>query len=293
MKRNSIVIVMFSCLLVFAGCKNQEKKGEEGFRFQRDVKLSDIEITESFIYLFPSPGEVLDRFYGAELNYVGDLLHDPNRGDHYLSSTEKGLNLGVYLTDLAYAALFSRSSEAVEYLDVIQKLSSELNVSGAAFEELIGRTKENIGLRDSLVVISNEIFFNMVEFLELSDQESTIAVISCGSYVEALFLALNSVDEYDENDPVIRQISEFKYPIENLLKQAELVADDPGIKSLLKYINELNEIFSHLETESGTTTVSEPGVISFSEGKIPEITRGNFDEMKEKIISIRNNIVGN
>ncbi len=291
MKRLKIVLMLITVSMLFFGCKNRGNKIDEGFRFEEDKHMTEIEITKSFIYLFPSPGEILDRFYTVDLQYMEGELHDPALSDRYLTSKDKGLNLGVYLSDMAYAALFSRNSDAAEYLDVIRKLSGDLNVSTTAFESLIERAKSNMGARDSLVSISNEAFFNMLEFLESSGQEQTIAIISAGAYVETIFLALGSVDVYNENDPVIRQISELKYPMENLMSHVEQEAEDPNVQSILSFIRELNEMFAELEEKSSTAEVSEPGVITFSGGSIPEINEENFNEMKSRVIRIREEII--
>ena len=290
-KKIRLSLLVLCCFLVVSGCQNRSKKIDDGFRYDENAKLSDIEVTKSFIYLFPAPGEILDRFYNADLQYIEGLLHDPGMSDRYLSAKDKGLNLGVYLTDMAYAALFSRNSEAADYLGVIRKLSSDLNVSTSTFETLIERARENMGNRDSLVSISNEVFFNMVEFLEGSGQENVVAIISSGAYVESMFLALMSVDEYDEDDPIIRQIAELKYPMENLMGHAESVSEDPNVQSILKFVRELNQLFSELETTATTAVLSEPGVISFSGNSSPDLNRENFDEMKQKVILIREHIV--
>jgi hypothetical protein len=291
MKKIRLPLLVLCCFLVVSGCQNRSKKIDDGFRYDEDMKLSDIEVTKSFIYLFPAPGEVLDRFYNADLQFIEGLLHDPGLSDTYLSSKDKGLNLGIYLTDMAYTALFSRNSEAADYLEVIRKLSGDLNVSTSTFESLIERARKNMGHRDSLVSISNEVFFNMVEFLESSGQENTVAIISSGAYVESMYLALNSVDEYNDNDPIIRQIAELKYPMENLMSHAESVSEDPNVQSILTFVKELNQLFSELESTATNAVVSEPGVISFSGDSVPELSRDNFDEMKQKVILIREHIV--
>ncbi len=288
-----LLMLSFCCFLVIFGCQNRSKKRDDSFKFSEEMKMSDIEVTKSFIYLFPSPGEVLDLFYEAELKYFENLLHDPGDADSYLTVKEKGLNLGVYLTDMAYSALFSRNSEAADYLDVVRKLSGDLNVSSDAFESLIERARENLGQRDSLIQISNEVFLNMVEYLESAGQENIVAIISSGAYIEAMYLALGSVDTYNEDDPIIRQISEMKYPLENLMGHAESVSEDPNVQSILEFIRELEELFGELETASGKAVVNEPGTISFSSGSIPELTRENFDEMKQKVALIRENITDN
>ncbi|MEX0981601.1 MAG: hypothetical protein WD577_01125 [Bacteroidales bacterium] len=292
-KNTELILLCLCCGLLFSACKNREKRMDDGFRFEENMKLSDIEVTKSFVYLFPAPGEVLDRFYNADLQYIENLLHDPGKSDTYLTVKEKGLNLGIYITDMAYCALFSRNSEATDYLEVIRKLTSDLNVSTTVFESLIDRARNNIGQRDSLVTISNEVFYNMVEFLEESGQENAIAIISSGAYIESLFLALNSVEEFDQDDPIIRQISEMKYPMENLMGHAESASDDPNVQSILKFIIGLNNLFSELESTALNTVVSEPGVILFSGGDSPDLNQDNFDEMKQMVLLIRENIISN
>jgi hypothetical protein len=293
MRKSKLLLLFFCSFILLFGCQNRSKKIDDGFKFSREMKLSDIEVTKSFIYLFPSPGEVLDLFYEADLKYMDGLLHDPGEADNYMTVRDKGLNLGVYITDMAYAALFSRNSEAAGYMDVIRKLSSDLHVSTTVFESLIERAQKNMGQRDSLIQISNEVFYNMVEFLESSGQENMVAIISSGAYVEAMYLALGSVDEYNEDDPVIRQISEMKYPVENLMGHAESVTEDPNVQSILEFIRELDDLFRELETTTTDAVVNEPGVISLSGGSVPDLTRENFDAMKLKVSLIRANITDN
>lgn len=290
------ILLLFTCfLLVTTACKNKSGNREnEGFKFEEgELKQSDIEVTKSFIYLFPSPGDLLERFQEADIEFDKDLMHDPAKSDSYLSSRDQGLNLGVYITDMAYSAMFGRSSETVEYLEVIQKMSEQINVSTSAFESLIERAKNNLGQNDSLVSICNEVFYNMVEFLEHSGKESTVAVVSCGSYMEAMYMIMSSLDGYKDDDPVLEAVTEMKYPMENLLSHAESTSEDPAVQSIITYVKELSELFEELDEESSSATKTEPGVISLSGGSAPELDEENFEQMKAKTISIREHITGN
>lgn len=291
MKIFKILWILLFFALVISGCKNQQKKIDEGFRFDEGQQLKEIEITKSFIYLFPAPGEVLDRFYEADLQYLSDFLHDPAQADAYLTARDQALNLGVYLSDMAYSALFSRNSEATEYLDVIRDLSGDLNVSTSVFETLTERAKNNIANRDSLLAISNEAYFEMMEFLENSGEETTLAVITAGAYIEAMYLAINAVEEFSEDDPVITQIAEMKYPLENLMGMTGQESEDPHVQSILEFMKELEGIFGKLEKEAVTSEVVEPGVINLTGGDLPDLNEQNFDEVKQKVIMIREQIV--
>lgn len=293
MEKLTILALAFFLFLFTSSCKNQNKKIEEGFKFDKEQIEADITVAKSFIYLFPSPGEILNRFYNADLSYNEELLHDPGRASDYITLRDKGLNLGIYIADMAYASLFSRNTLAADYLDVVRKMSNELDVSNTAFESLVDRVGDNVGNSDSLIVISNEAFFNVLEFLETAGRENTIALISSGAYIESIYLALYSMEEYNEKDPILRQISELKYPLENLLGHAESVSEDPAVQSILAYVRELNAIFTELEAESGSSSVEQPGVITLSGGSLPDISAENFAAIRRSVLSSRALIIGN
>jgi hypothetical protein len=292
MEKLKILALALILPLVVAGCKNQNKKIDKGFVFDQAQVEGDIRNTKSIIYLFPAPGEILSRFYDADLEYHAEMMHDPGRASSYITSRDKGLNLGVYISDLAYSALFARNNKSTDYLEAVRMLSDELDISNAAFESLGERLRDNIGNNDSLVAIGNDAFFIVLDFLENSGRDNTIALITSGAYIEALYLAMMSIEEYNENDPVLQQISELKYPLENLLKQSESVSDDPAVEGILDYTRELNEIFSALQAESVDVSLEETGVITLSGGSIPDITAENFSAIKRNVLSTRAFIVG-
>lgn len=282
-------------VLVLPACKNQQKENSDskGFQFNDEMVKSNIEVTKSFIYAFPSPGDLLERFDEAGLSFNESLMNSPALGKNYITSKDKALNLGIYITDMAYVAKFSRSAEAIKYLDIIQSLSDDISISTNAFESLIERAKNNIGETDSLLAISNDMFFQLVEFLENSGKENTIALVSSGAYIESMHIAFQSVDHYSEDSKIIKQIAELKYPLKNLLDHAETVSDDPNVQSILKYIRELNTIFNELDAQAGGSEVkiNEPGVISLIGGSDDQMDEENFNALKEKIEEVRNFII--
>jgi len=296
MKHLKIIFALtIGIIMALTACKNQQKNesGSEGFEFDDETVMSNMEVTKSFIYAFPSPGDLLARFDEADLVFNEALMNSPDVGNKYITSKDKALNLGIYITDMAYVAKFSRSSEAVKYLDVIQSLSEDIGISTSAFESLIERAKSNIGETDSLLVISSDMFFQLVEFLESSGKENTIALVSSGAYIESMHIAFQSVDQYSEDSKIIEQIAELKYPLKNLLDHAETVSDDPNVQSILKYIRELNSIFNELEAQAGGTEVKneEPGVISLIGGSDDKMDEENFNILKKKINEVRNFII--
>jgi len=51
----------------------------------------------------------------SQMGFDGTLLNPGERADEYLDSKMKTQALGVYMTDLAYSALFGRHEETLDY----------------------------------------------------------------------------------------------------------------------------------------------------------------------------------
>lgn len=248
---------------------------------------------ESVLYLLPSPGEILLRFYTSDIPYKPELLNPVSNRDKYIGSRIQSLILGIYITDMAYSALFERPAETVEYLESIQFLSSESGISSGIFESLLSRSKTNAGQLDSLVAISNEAFTGMMEFLETGGQETQVARISAGAYIEGLYIAIESAGTYSAESEMITLLPEMRFPLENLigkLKSLDLTEDD---KKMVLALEDVESLFMESESNRSETKVSEksPGSISVDGGVTPVLTEELFLELQEKIRALRKTIV--
>ena len=279
-----ILINCISCT-----CVNDKNAGKENadFSSKEEKNISNIQ------YLLPSPGEILERIHGTKIQFHPDFVNSIANKDKYIGSRAQSLNLGIYITDMAYSALSERASETANYLETIQALSSEVGISISVFETLIERAKTNAGIMDSLVSISNEAFANMSEFLEAGNQENTLALISTGAYVECLYLALKSVDSYSEENPFLTLISEMKYPLDNLYERAQTNPQDENLQTVVNYLDQIILIFNELDSKTSKTVIekTEKGDLLVLGGDSINLNGDDFISLKDKIIEIRSNII--
>jgi len=283
-----------AAILFVSSCTNAEtKKTAKNAEYYASTADTSVKYYASVVFLLPSPGEILERFYNAEIPYTPELLNNPENKDKYIGSKAQALNLGVYITDMAYSALFERSSETVGYLESIQSLSSDAGISSTIFESLLVRSKANAGKIDSLVTISNEAFGNMLEFLETGGREITVAQISAGAYIECMYIALQSIEEYSEDDKTLELLTDMKYPMENLLAKAKSTGNSEDNSVIVNYLNQISLIFNELETRNSKTVVTQtkPGSITISGGDQTKITKADFDKLKSKVNKIRSSVV--
>jgi len=278
--------------LVIASCTNVKDKSNQDGTDSDSVDVHKAGV-ESVLFLLPSPGEILLRFYSSDFEYKQELLNPASNKDKYIGSQAQSLNLGVYVTDMAYSALFERSAETVNYLEAIQALNTETGISSGIFESLITRSKANAGQLDSLANISNEAFTLMLEFLESGGKEIPIALISSGAYIESLYLALQSIEKYSENSETIELLAEMKYPMENLIEKAKVILKSDEDKAILNQLLQISDIFNGLDTNPSkiVITKNENGGVTIGGGDQKKISEASFNILKSKVAEIRNNVV--
>lgn len=215
-------------------------------------------------FLLPSPDEILSEIFGNKLIFNPELVNPGNNSEKYLNNKNIALNLGIYITDFAYLNLNDSKSEALDYFKVIREMSQKVNIYGLFDEKIINRLETNLTNKDSLNVISKEIYYNMLSILESSKRNNLYALIASGALIESLYLSTMIVTNYSDYQLVAKKIFEQKYVLTNLYDFASQYSRDPDVKSVLSKIDNLKNIL----IGSGIKT---------SDKKIKKISKENFE----------------
>ena len=298
MKFKLVLLFLTLLLLIgFSSCNMGKTEAADSDKENSLLEQSDEwqpEVVEDLLFLIPTPGEVIEQFYEVNISYKPNMVHTVDAMDSYIDSKSQALNLGVYISDLAYSARFERLGECIDYLEAIKTLGIEVGVSSQVFESLLSRANENMNIVDSLVYISDEAFLQLFNFLEESKKDNILAIVTTGAYVECLYLVLQSVEEYSENDPIIQQVSELKYPFDNLFSRSSMYDDDPNVNKVIKYLSLIKETFDQLSAEETSIVVSKTSEskLFISGGEDIKISEEDFIKMKKEITDIRNQITG-
>ncbi|MBL7111038.1 MAG: hypothetical protein ISS19_03770 [Bacteroidales bacterium] len=289
----------FTCLLVigFVSCKSPNQgAGSKGMEEAGEDILESVERIEQIkkvYHLIPSPAEMLSVMNIGGLDFDKDLLNPTSNIEKYFDSKTKTLNLGVYITDLAFAAIFGRHDETIEYLEAVQDLAEQARVEGAINEELISRAKGNVQDLDTLFILSNEAFINMITYCEETHRSNTMILITAGAFVESLYLATSLVGSSAEADYLIQHLADQKYSIDNLLTFAKSLEDDPNVTDILADLKPLEEIYSKLDKSSGETQVKKEGAgkLVIGGGSQPTLSQEEFEKLRETVSEIRQGII--
>jgi len=292
-------IILFSVIFssVLISCKTEVKEGTDEINSQAisDSLLASDE--ELVFYSFPSSQEMFSFIKkDAELVYRTDLVNPTENLSKYIDTKAKTLALGIYLADLSYMTLFNKTSSAYEYIDVITNLSNELRINIPFQEKFLQRIKNNLNNEDSLIYISDEYSSKIVDYLLQNNKDKVLANITSASYIEGLFIALNLVETYSEDNPVIQRIVEQKLSFTNLIKYANKYHSDANTQVAIDLLNSIYEVFEKftvVEEAESTLERGEDNKMVLKGGKKIVISEEEYNELKKVVTEIRNKIVDN
>ena len=295
--RTTPFVILILSITFLTGCKPENNKSEEEKAATTDsTHLSNnSESSKNIYYRFPSAKEMLTYIKTDKLEYRTDIVNPADNIMDYHNTKAKTLNLGIYIADLSYMILFNKTQNAEQYFNVIFNLTRDLRIKIPEEEKLVERISDNIYIKDSLINIADQYQNRIIDHLISTGKERTLAVISTGSYIEGLYISLNLISDFEEDHVAIDKIIDQKYAFINLTRFAQNFEKDLNTKFSLDYLNEINAFFKKLPVVEEKTHVkrTDEHKLRIEGGKNIKINRKQFEELKNKVTSIRTEIVNN
>jgi hypothetical protein len=299
MKRKLFLPVALVSIVIMAinfSCKTEVKKDTDNKIDTQALSDSLLTSDENHVfYSFPSSQEMFSFIKkDAELVYRTDLVNPLENITNYIDSKSKTLALGVYLADLSYMTLFNKTNSAYDYIDVITNLSSDLRINLPFQDSILERIKNNLNNPDSLILISDQYSSKIVDYLLQNNKDKILANITSASYIEGLYIAVNLVGEYSDDNEVVQRIVEQKHSFTNLIKYANKYHTDENTKVAIELLNEIYAVFEKFpekqESESKIERVGDNKMV-LKGGKKILISENEFNELKAKVIEVRTKII--
>jgi len=304
LRNNYITVIVIIAMMLAGACQSGQKRStvliEDVDEIASNARLGSL---SQIIYLYPSPAEMLSVIDMRESSFEASLLNPSERADQYIDSQLKTYALGIYMTDLAYTALFQRHEETLDYLEVVKSLAADININEAVDEEMIEKVRNNVEYLDSLYNISNEAFINVLSFCERNEKPNTIVMLSAGAFVESLYLAVHMVEDSQSADMLLQHLADQKYTIDNFMLFARgIQSDDPNVVSTLKDLEQIKIIYDGIKPGTGGVTIktaddsdeTQPKkLVIGGTGKAgqPSLTEEEFESLKAAVIELRNKAV--
>lgn len=241
-------------------------------------------------YPVPSPDEILEYIDRNSLYYRATLLNDTRNVEVYNTSYDKKVGFGIYLSDLAFALSFEQTGTVINYFGIIEEMGRDLNLFPAVIGEVSERFIKNINRPDSLKSLYTESYILMIDHLDETSNVGSYAIISAGSFIESIYLALNSVKSESEDDAYRLRIWNQKLVFEQLIKIADRHLDRSQKERLFKDIAGVKRVFdSYTERpKAKKSMVNRNGTVVLGQIEQPEGNRpASVQELKNEIELLR------
>lgn len=126
-------------------------------------------------YLFPSPDEILGEVLSTSTEFDLQNINSYKNAGKYLETKQQALNLGVYLSDLAYINLNGDKNTSLLYFKTVRDLAQKLNIYQMFDEETYQRIQKNMANTDSLNDILRNMYFATMDKLEAAKRNNIYA----------------------------------------------------------------------------------------------------------------------
>src|SRR6056297_937316 len=291
MKNRYILFVVFVSFVLLSACNScQNDKQKSTHEETEAIRVKDT--LNEVIYVLPSPNEMLAEIFIDEVKINPSFTNPYSNANKYLDTRSRAVNLGVYIADFAYLSYSTETTIELEYLQVIKRLSEEVNIYGLMENKTIERIQNNLTQKDTLNTISQELYYKISNNLENSNRENIFTLISTGAIVESLYLSVMLVDDFEEYKEIIEKMYEQKFVFDNFYEYAQVYADDPYVKLIIDKLEVLKQAFDQIKKEEQEQEVIKEGqTLRFTGGAQFVVNDENFDRFKTNIISIRNEII--
>jgi hypothetical protein len=283
-------------ILLLQGCVESSEQGARSDQEITDVKESADRSTlvniSGKIFSVPSPIQTAMLIESAGAEFDGSLLNSTQNVGNYATSVDKSLVMGVYGANLAYTAIFEKNQESLSYLNALEKLSSSLDLANAVDPALIKRFSQNLGNRDSMLVLSAQFFRASDVYLKENERDDVSTLILTGGWIEGMYLAYNSSDG---NSTMNQRMAEQKKTLDDIIELLESQEDNDSVVSLKEKLIDLQTSFKGV---SATYEYQKPEVDVNNKRTVLKsktqhtISDELVNEIGNQIEAIRNHIVG-
>jgi hypothetical protein len=207
--------------------------------------------------------------------YDNAVLNSTQNLSKYVTEFQKGLNLGVYNIDMAYAMMNNKGPDVLNSMKTIMQLSDGLGLKNAV-NSLVGkRAESNLNSKDSLFAILDEIFIKSDSYLRTNERVYTAATIFAGSWIENLYLSSTLAAQLSDETAKTtarKHLWEQRFHLGNIIN---LLSDYKTKKECADLIAALTPIHSEI------VAIKDPS----------EMTAENFASISSKILALRTKIV--
>lgn len=269
--KNILNTLCIGLLAVTVVACSSGKKSEEAEKATLENVKEKVE--KEFEYPIPTSFEVTELLQDAGAAFVWNITNPTSNVDKYETQRDKALNLGVYGADLSYACTYNSQEETMEMLKASKTLIDGLEIPSVFDDQMVARVEENLGNKDSLILIVTKSFYNTYRELNKAGQDKMSFLVVAGSWIEGIYITCQLAISSDYDPRMLNIVAEQKKSAIKLAEFASTYANDPDIESIRPLLEFMKIIYEGIDPATG-------------------ITKGQLDDINSNVEITRNEIIG-
>lgn len=247
-----VYLPLFSLVLFLSNCGSASHEEQHQESDSTGVEAPEaLNDTTKFKFDFaianiPSPANRMHDIVALGMPYDNSVLHDTKKATTYSSEFKRGINMGIYNMDMAYAMMNDAGQDVLHYMKTIIQLSEGLGMQSAINAMVGKRFESNIDNKDSLFNVWDEILVKSDVYLRDNKRVLTAATVFTGSWLESLYLSCKvgeKIEDENKRAKVRNNLWEQRLHLGNLVKLLNDFKDDQECAALL---NELDPIYQDI-----------------------------------------------
>lgn len=235
--------VSLTVLLLLSGCGGStDGTGKEGGTADTLDTTPKTEVglmkVGGRLFSIPSPLQTALLIKKLSVPYQKELPLSMDAADKMATKAQRALGMGAYGADLGYVTVHKDGQRALRTLEVVQKLSAQLELSNAFDASLIEAFKKSMNNEDSLLRFTGMAFRAADRYLKVNDRDDVSAYVLAGGWVEGMYLTLSGATDKPEQ-VLIGRVGEQRRSLENLVALLTEVDRENGQAGLIAGMKDL------------------------------------------------------
>lgn len=206
--------------------------------------------------IMPSPVELSALIKDVGAVYDKSILNSSDKAEGYSSKYDRALNLGVYSTDLGYAAIYKENTDSFMYLNSVRKIAESLGIG--KYIDYANITK--LALENDLNALLDETtrsFEGINKHFQKNGQDELSVAMLAGGWIESLYLTCE-IAKKKQNKALDVRIAEQQLVLNQLLPILRSYKSS-DMKALSYDLTNLQKLYKNLKInyKEGEVTTKE------------------------------------
>lgn len=287
------LLLSFTVGALIAGC-SQTSEESQASSSQDTLYAIPWEEVQVYMKAAPSPVQVAVWLKQEKVPFVREPLHDPTLAARY-GGIQGAANLGIYLTDMAYAYATQHYQEAYEYLSSVNRLAARYGIDDILSIDRIRALDKLQDSPDSAQKLLSKYYGEMQQRLEETGQQVMLRHMILGGWIESLHITLILIEKEPHKQQLTEMISLQKNLLPLLIK---LYAVDstkaPSSQRIVKYLLNIQQSLDKTvpeTTQKQPLTKVDKGLIQMRFDAMTKISPEQVQLIKQPLSELRQHMV--